>query len=73
MLEFEFEEVDKCLSYEDPEWQANEFAGQLLIPKTYLEAVDYDPKLIAEKFKVSEICAVTRRLKFKRRQETYYE
>lgn len=73
VLKFEFEEVDKCLSYEDPEWQANEFAGQLLIPKTYLEAVDYDPKLIAEKFKVSEICAVTRRLKFKKRQETYYE
>ena len=62
ILGFEFEEVECCKSYEDVEWQANEFAAQLLIPEKYALAQNYDVQFIMEKFEVSEIFANTRRI-----------
>lgn len=64
VLNFTFEEVDECKAYFDPEWQANEFAAQLLIPNEY---IDMEVNEIVDKFHVSEICATTRKLKMKRR------
>ncbi len=40
VLGFEFEEVENCPSFEDPEWQADEFAAQLLLQQNmWLEIV----------------------------------
>lgn len=68
VLDFKFEDVEKCLTYEDPEWQANEFAGQLLIPTKYV-AEEYDLEFISNTFNVSEVCVATRKLKHKKRKE----
>ena len=68
ILEFEFEDVEYCKSYEDAEWQANEFAAQLLIPTEYAMAQKYDVQFIIEKFEVSEIFANTRRIKCLKRK-----
>lgn len=66
VLNFQFEEVDDCPNYMNPEWQANEFAGQLLLPTKYIVG-DCDTKNIAEKFNISEECVVTRKLYYERR------
>lgn len=66
VLGFEFEEVEYCPNYVDPEWQADEFAAQLLVPTKYIVG-DCDTRLIAEVFNVSESCVVTRKLYYQRR------
>ena len=69
VLNFEFEEVDECKTYENPEWQANNFAGELLVPKKYLAL---DDKYLANHFKVTLECVLTRKLKTKRREKKNY-
>ena len=66
VLGFEFEEVENCPSFEDPEWQADEFAAQLLVSTKYIVG-DCDTRLLAEIFNVSESCVVTRKLYYERR------
>lgn len=66
VLGFTFEEVDDCPSYVNPEWQADEFAGQLLIPTKFIVGA-CDTKMLAEKFNVTELCVTTRKLYYKRR------
>lgn len=66
VLGFEFKDVECCPSYENPEWQADEFAGQLLIPTKFVVG-KCDTKMIAEAFNVSESCVVTRKLYYERR------
>ena len=68
VLSFEFVEVKERKIYEDPEWQANVFAGELLLPKKYLEIVDNE--YLANHFKVSLECVLTRKVKNKRRNNT---
>lgn len=65
ILNFDFFEDDKVKAYCDVEWQANEFAGQLLIPTPYIN-LDYQE--LARKFHVSEECALTRQLNAKKRK-----
>lgn len=65
---FEFEEVNECPSFTNPEWQANEFAGELLIPTAYILG-DCDIKKIADNLNVSEHCVITRKLYFERRNK----
>ena len=60
ILRFDLEEVDERKTYEDPEWQANEFAGELLVPKKYLDLSDEE---LVERFKVSLECVLTRKVK----------
>lgn len=67
VLNFTFKEVEFCPQYEDAEWQANEFAGQLLIP-TALITGECDLQKIASLCKVSEYCAVTRKLYYEKRR-----
>ena len=64
LLKFEFKEVENCKSYEDIDWQANEFAGQILIPTEY---IDYDEEYIQKNFHVSLECVLTRKAKSKKR------
>ena len=66
ILGFEFEGVEDCPSFENPEWQADEFAGQLFVPTKYIVG-DCDIKMIADLFHVSESCVVTRKLYYERR------
>ncbi len=66
VLDFKFEDVEKCLTYEDPEWQADEFAGQLLIPTNYILG-DCDVDMLAAKFNVTKECVLTRKLYYERR------
>ena len=63
---FEFEEVEERKAFEDPEWQANEFAGELLLPKKFL---DLDEEYLASHFQVSMECVLTRKLKSKKREK----
>ena len=67
VLEFEFEEVDKCPSYADPEWQANEFAAQLLLPTKSIICNKNQTSILAEIYKITESCVVTRKLYYQRR------
>lgn len=64
VLEFDFFNDQSQGSYEDPEWQANEFAAQLLIPTRYINLPDEE--LIAL-FHVSQECVAVRKLYYKRR------
>ena len=66
ILNFHFEEVQSCPCYCNAEWQANEFAGQLLIPTECLKN-NFDYKKIAETLQVSEECSLTRLLYYKKR------
>lgn len=66
VFEFEFEEVESCPDFVNAEWQANEFAGQLLVPTKYIVG-ECDTKMIADKFRVSETCVATRKLYYERR------
>lgn len=65
VLSFEFEEVDDCAAYCNSEWQANEFAGQLLIPQKY---VYLEVDELIRRFHVTEHCALIRKLKDKNRK-----
>lgn len=67
VLFFSFEESNHVSTYEDPDWQANEFAGQLLIPSSRL--IESTESLM-RKYHVSEECVLTRKLYFKRRNKT---
>lgn len=67
ILGFSFEEVKKCPSFEDVDWQANEFAAQVLIPSEYL---DLDSEELANKFHVSLECVLTRKTYAKRRKKS---
>ena len=64
ILGFTFEEVEDRKTYEDPEWQSNCFAGELLLPTEYL---DKDDEYLATHFKVSMECVLTRKVKNKKR------
>ena len=65
VLEMDYIEKDECKPYENADWQANEFAGQLLIPTEYIECpVDF----LMRKFRVSEECVLTRKLYASKRQ-----
>ncbi len=66
-LGFTFEEVEYCPHYVRAEWQAGEFAGQLLILTKYVDVDEYNKFEIIEHFKVSEKCAETRIGFFKKR------
>ncbi len=67
VLKFEVVEVEEIeKSYEDAEWQANEFAAQLLIPQEY---TTLEVEEIMEKFGVSEECALYRKVKTKNRNK----
>lgn len=67
VLGFKFEEVKDRKTYEDPEWQANCFAGELLLPDEYLNNEDND--YLAEHFQVSLECVLTRKVKQKKRRK----
>ena len=59
VLKFNFEMVDEDIeAFRDPEWQANEFAGQLLIPEEYVNLSYLD---LIGKFHVSFDCIKTRK------------
>ena len=66
ILNFTFEEVEDRKTYEDPEWQANCFAGELLLPDEYLS--NKDNEYLAKHFQVSMECVLTRKVKTKKRQ-----
>lgn len=70
VLGFSFEEVEDRKTYEDPEWQANEYAGELLVPKKYL---DFEENELVNKFRVSLECVLTRKVKDKKRSSIKYE
>lgn len=61
---FYFQECEFCKSYEEIDWQANEFAGQLLIPNEFLQMNEEN---LSKQFHVSIECALTRKVKKKRR------
>ena len=61
VLGFEFEEVEDRKTYEDPEWQANCFAGELLLPTEFL--TNEDDYYLAKHFEVSMECVLTRKVK----------
>ena len=65
VLNFDFVEVKERKTYEDPEWQANTFAGLLLVPDEYL---DNDNEYLVEHFQVSVECVLTRKVKHKKRE-----
>lgn len=64
VLDFSFEEVEECKTYEDVDWQANEFAGELLVPD---EALMLEAEDISSIYNVSIECALTRKMKQKKR------
>ena len=66
LLGFSFEEVEDRKTYEDPEWQANCFAGELLLPDEYLD--NDDNVFLAKHFQVSLECILTRKVKNKKRK-----
>lgn len=66
ILKFEFEEVNECKAYEEIDWQANEFAAQILIPS---EFIDCDEEYLEKTFHISKECVLTRKVKCKRRLE----
>ena len=66
LLHFEFSDVvEKVQSYMDPEWQANEFAGQLLLPEEYIDLEDSE---LQQKYHVSLECISTRKLYVEKRK-----
>lgn len=68
VLDFKFDTVEKCKTFEDAEWQANEFAGQLLVPTKAIEN-ETDLSELSKKYKVSEECVAVRKLYYKKRLE----
>lgn len=67
VLKQDFDFVEDCECYCDLEWQANEFAAQILIPSKYLEENFYDDDY-ENRFKVSSECVITRKLYYKKRK-----
>ena len=67
VLGFTFEESIDVKPYEDPEWQANVFAGELLLPSKFLCIEDNEH--LATHFKVSLECVLTRKVKNKQRED----
>lgn len=65
VFQFDFVECEECKLYENVEWQANEFAGQLLIPSQF---VDFPDDILQEMFHVSLECVLTRKAKAKIRK-----
>lgn len=65
VLGFKFEEVKDRKTYEDPEWQANCFAGELLLPDEFLD--NEDNNFLASHFQVSLECVLTRKVKHMKR------
>ena len=63
---FTFEEVEDRKTYEDPEWQADTFAGKLLLPDECLD--NEDNEYLKNHFKVSPECVLTRKVKEQRRK-----
>lgn len=51
----------KVRPFEDPEWQANTFASEFLMP--FEECIDKTPDEISETYNVSKKCAETRKAK----------
>lgn len=68
ILKFDFEECSVCKTYEDVDWQANEFAGQILIPTQFTEMSEEE---LMEKFHVSLECVLTRKAKMKKRKKNF--
>ena len=66
VLKFIFIEVDECKNYMDIEWQANEFAAQLLIPT---KALTLEVADIVSIYHVSEEAAYYRKYKLKKRSK----
>ena len=66
VFNFTFIEVEECKASENVEWQANEFAGELLVPSKYLMLEDEE---LVERFHVSLECVLTRKVKQKRRSK----
>ena len=64
VFDFTFEEVNERKAFEDPEWQANEFAGELLVPT---DSLDLSEDEIVSRYKVSLECALTRKVMNKKR------
>lgn len=65
VLNFVFEEAEESPKpFVNPEWQADEFAAQLLLPTKYLDVND---DILEKQFKVSKECINTRKLYYKRR------
>ena len=65
VFDLTFEEVESCKASEDPEWQANEFAGELLLPSMYLSLSEEE---LVDRFHVSTECVLTRKVKQKKRK-----
>lgn len=65
VLNFEFKEVEYCFPYEDIDWQANQFAGELLVPE---DSLVLDDDELVKKYKVSLECVLTRKVQLKNRQ-----
>ena len=65
VLGFKFEEVEDRKTYENPEWQANCFAGELLLPDEFLN--NEDNEYLADYFHVSLECVLTRKVKYMKR------
>lgn len=65
VLNFTFEESNECKAYEEIDWQANEFASELLLPKAYL---DLENEELVTRFKVTMECVLTRKLQRKKRE-----
>lgn len=64
VFKFKFIEVQDCYPYEDTEWQANQFAGELLLPE---EALVLKEQELVDKYKVSMECVLTRKAQVKNR------
>jgi len=65
VLNFSFEEVEKCEAYEEAEWQANEFAGELLLPYEYINDKD---EILSKHFHVSLECVYTKKVNILKRK-----
>ena len=68
VFDFTVEETENCKKYYDPEWQANEFAGALLIPNEEVYK-KYTLKDLAKRYNVTNSCALTRLTLHKLRQK----
>lgn len=63
---FEITEAPSVKAFEDPEWQANYFAGCLLLPADH--AFDGTDEYLSEHYKISIECASTRQVQVKNEQ-----
>lgn len=68
VFKYQFEEAENVLAFEDPEWQANEFAAELLIPTDAIKNQE-DLSALANKYQVSDEAIITRKLYYNRRSK----